>query len=416
VKTTKVYFPDKLLFLADIRKIKERIIVIYGGRAGAKSWCVAQGLVLSSIREPLRVLCTREIQDSIASSVHSLLQNTIHNMQCSSLFKITENKISNLYGSEFWFAGMRDAAKTRQLKSFEGADICWVEEADNVSRESWSILLPTIRKNNSKIIITLNPNDADGATYRDFIVHQKEDSLVVKINYDENEMLSDSIKKQIEYDKKFMPPDDFAHVWQGEPRLNSDSQIFKNKWEVQEFETRPQQSIQQGRYFYGVDWGFAQDPTTMIRCYIFDGFLYIDYEVGATGCDLDDTPTLFDKIPESRKWKIYADSARPESISYISKKGFNIHGVRKARAQRESTSSKGYVEDGIEYLKSFKKIIVHPRCKGTINEFMKYSYKIDRNTGEILPMIDDAYNHYIDAIRYSLSDYIHSNISILDVL
>ena len=140
----KVYFPKKLSFLANVRANQERIIVLYGGRAGAKSWATAQSLIIASTLEPLRILCTREIQDSIAQSVHSLLVNTIFNLKLEQFFKITANKISNLYGSEFWFAGMRDAAKTRQLKSFEGADICWVEEADNVSRESWSILLPKI--------------------------------------------------------------------------------------------------------------------------------------------------------------------------------------------------------------------------------------------------------------------------------
>lgn len=416
MKNPQIYFPKKLLFLSDIRNVKERIIVIYGGRGAAKSWCVSQGLILSSIREQLRILCTREIQDSIASSVHSLLINTVHNMQMGNCFNFTRDKLTNIYQSEFWFAGMRDAAKTRQLKSFEGADICWVEEADNVSRESWSILLPTIRKNNSKIIITLNPTDIDGATYQDFIVNPKHDSLVVKINYDENEMLSDSMLKQIEYDKKNMDPDDFAHIWLGEPRVRSEAQIFKNKYEIKEFETHALQDIEQQRFFYGVDWGFSQDPTTMIRCYISDGYLWIDYEIGAVQCELQDTARLFEKIPQSRNWKIYADSARPESIAYMNREGFNIHGVKKARAERESTSSSGYVEDGIEYLKNFKKIIIHPRCEKTIDEFRKYSYKIDRNTNEVLTTIEDKHNHYIDALRYALSQYIYKNISILDVL
>lgn len=415
-KAPQVYFPEELLFLADIPNIKERLIVIYGGRGGGKSWCVAQGLILASLSKPMRILCTREIQDSIASSVHSLLINTLTNMQLQYVFNITRDKLTNSFGSEFWFAGMRDATKTRQLKSFEGADICWVEEADNVSRESWSILLPTIRKNNSKIIITLNPVEKDGATYQDFIVNPKPDSKVVKINYTENKMLSDSMLKQIEYDKQYMDVDDFSHIWLGEPRVRSDAQIFKNKFEVREFETHNLKDIEQQRFFFGVDWGFSQDPTTIIRCYIYDGFLWIDYEAGAIQCELPDTAKLFDQVPESRRWKIYADSARPESIKFMEREGFNINAVKKARSQSESTSSKGYVEDGIEYLKSFKKIIIHPRCKKTLDEFRLYSYKIDGNTNEVLSVINDSYNHYIDALRYALSEYIHKNVSIFDVL
>src|SRR5690606_22955359 len=113
--------------------------------------------------------------------------------------------------------------------------------------------------------------------------------------------------------------------------------------------------------------------------------------------DIDDTPELFDAIPESRKWKMYGDSARPETISYMSRNGFNIEGAPKW---------KGSVEDGIAYLKSFDKIIIHPRCKKLIEEMRKYSYKTDRNTQEVLPVVEDKWNHYIDALRYSLADYI----------
>ena len=121
-------------------------------------------------------------------------------------------------------------------------------------------------------------------------------------------------------------------------------------------------------------------------------------------------------MPDSRKYKIYADSARPESIAFMQREGFIIEGVHKARAERDKGTSKGYVEDGIEYLKSFHKIIIHERCKKTIDEFMLYSYNIDKNTGEILTTIDDKYNHSIDALRYALSTYIFKNVSILDVL
>jgi phage terminase large subunit len=167
----------------------------------------------------------------------------------------------------------------------------------------------------------------------------------------------------------------------------------------------------QNRFFFGADFGFANDPSTLIRCFIMrEGDrqnLYIDYEAGGVGIEFEDLPALYDSIPESRRWKIYADCARPETISYLSRKGFNIEAAPKWQ---------GSVEDGIEYLRSFNTIYIHPRCKKTIEEKMKYSFKVDKHTQEILPVLVDAWNHYIDAERYSLADYITANVSIFDVL
>jgi phage terminase large subunit len=116
---------------------------------------------------------------------------------------------------------------------------------------------------------------------------------------------------------------------------------------------------------------------------------------------------MMDRIPQARRWPIYADCARPETISYLSRKGYNISG---------SPKWQGSIEDGIEYIKSFDRIYIHPRCEETINEFQRYSYKVDKHTQQILPVTVDAWNHYCDALRYSLADYIKHEVSILDVL
>jgi len=153
------------------------------------------------------------------------------------------------------------------------------------------------------------------------------------------------------------------------------------------------------RFFHGADWGFSADPTTLVRCFELDGSLWIDHEAYGLHVDIDDLPKLFDTIDTARKWPIKADSARPETISYMAKQGYRISGAKKWA---------GSVEDGIAHLRGFKKIYIHPRCKHTLEEFKLYSYKIDQNTGDVLPVIVDKHNHIVDAIRYSLDGYIRN--------
>ena len=188
------------------------------------------------------------------------------------------------------------------------------------------------------------------------------------------------------------PEGSYLHVWEGEPLTMTDAIIFKGRYAVDEFETPAD-----ARFFYGVDWGFANDPTALNRSFVKDLILYIDQEAHGTGVELDELPQLFDSVDGSRAWPIKADCSRPETISLVKKQGFKIAGAKKWA---------GSIEDGIEYLRTFKKIVIHPRCKHTAEEFRLYSYKVDRKTGDILPVVADAWNHHIDAIRYSLDGYI----------
>jgi phage terminase large subunit len=163
---------------------------------------------------------------------------------------------------------------------------------------------------------------------------------------------------------------------------------MRGKYSIEEFEVGDDWN---GPYF-GADWGFSVDPSVLIRCSIEGRRLYIDHESYMIGCEIDQLPDLFDRVPESRKWFITADSARPETISYMQK-----HGYPKISAAIKGARS---VEDGIEFLKSFD-IIVHPRCQHVIDELTMYSYKTDPLTNQILPMLEDKHNHTIDALRYA---------------
>ena len=388
--------PEKLLFYISEKK---RYKVSYGGRGSGKSWTAARCLILFALKSRIRVLCTRQLQTSIKDSVHKLLCDSIYSLELDPYFDITRDTIRCHNGSEFIFKGLQN--QTNEIKSIEGIDYCWVEEAQSVSEESWEVLIPTIRKENSEIWVTFNPDREDDATYKRFVLNPPPDSIVQLVNYYDNAWFPDVLRKEMEYDKE-VDYGKYEHVWLGKTVVDTEAQVYHDKFELKEFET-PEDVT----FYYGADWGFANDPTAVLRCFIKEQCLYIDYESGGVGVEFEELPQLFNKIPGINRWDIRADSARPETISYMSRQGYRV---------KPCPKWKGSVEDGIEYIRSFRRIYVHPRCKHTYEEFKFYSYKQDKNTGDILPIVLDKNNHYMDALRYALNPYIQKNISILEVL
>lgn len=385
----QVDFPiiEKMLFLINERK---RYKVLYGGRGSGKSWGIARTLIVLAMQKKIRVLCTRQFQSSISMSVHKLLRDSISSLGLSGYFKVTRESIICINGSEFYFKGIQN--NIDEIKSIEGIDICWVEEAQNVSKESWEVLSPTIRKENSEIWVSFNPKLEADETYQRFVIHPSDDCISVLVNYEDNPWFPEVLRKEMEYCRK-VNVSDYEYIWLGKPQVNTDVQVFKGRYEIQDFADADRNT----RFFHGADWGFAQDPTTLVRAFIKEDCLYIDQECYGVGVELDETPQLFEKITTSRTFPIKADCARPETISFMRRRGFNIAPAKKWQ---------GSVEDGLAVLKSFRKIIIHPRCKHAADEFRLYSYKVDKNNGDILPIIEDKNNHIIDALRYALDGYI----------
>jgi phage terminase large subunit len=392
-KNLEIRVPHKFVNLTK----DARYYVFYGGRGSGKSHSVARYLVARALTEPIRILCAREFQNSITDSVHALLADVIGSLGLSEHFDIKNNTIEGPAGSCFIFKGL--AHNIEAIKSTEGIDIVWIEEAERVSQKSWDILIPTIRKPGSKIIVTFNPAFETDPTYQRFIIHPPPDSLVQKVNYFDNPHFPDVLRREMEHAKK-VDYNKYLHTWEGNTLTYSDAQVFKDKYVVDEFESRPDEHKR-----LGADWGFARDATTLISSFVRDGNLYIEYEAYGHGIELTDLATFFRKVPGAERNKIYADSARPETISYMKNQGWNIEAAPKWS---------GSIEDGIEYMRSFKRIIIHPRCKNVINEFNSYSYKVDKKTDEILPIVMDDKNHTIDAIRYSLSNLIKRKVTIYD--
>ena len=369
-----------------------RYRVLHGGRGGGKSWAVARVLIGLCFAKRLRILCTREFQKSIKDSVHRLLTDQIEAMGLGSYFEILQQEIKGPNGSQFLFSGLANNT-VESIKSFEGIDLCWVEEAQTVSERSWEILIPTIRNDNSEIWVTFNPNEELDPTYQRFIVNTPPSAMVRRLNFYDNPWFPDVLSKEKDY-LFSIDPEAAQHIWLGECRKVSNAQVLRGRYAVEPFE--PRMDLWDGPY-QGADWGFANDPTTLVRVWVYERTLYVEKEVYEIGTDIDMIPALFDRVPDVRKYMIRADSARPETISYMQRSGFRISAVDKWA---------GSVDDGVEHLRSYERIVIHPDCRHAIEEARLYSYKVDRLTGDVLPAIVDKHNHILDAIRYSLTPVI----------
>lgn len=378
-----------------------------GGRGGGKSHYTAERLIEECATEHHRVACLREYQSSMAESVKQLLEDKIQKLGVSDIFRITDTEIRGPFDSLIVFKGLRTSSSGRgssafNIRSLEGFSRAWVEEAQFISANSIRTMTPTFRRTpgmvgDPEMYFTWNPKRRDDpieVLFNNFDPELDADSYVlVNVSYRDNPWFKGSkLEPDMERAKR-RDPDEYANVWLGEYENLSQSRVFRN-WRVAELETPDD-----ARFYFGADWGFSHDPTVLIRCWIRENqktkirTLLIDYEAYQVGCKITDTPALFDQVPGSRKWPIRADSARPETIDYM-KDHFN-------RLITPAVKGKNSVVDGIEFLKSYD-IVIHPRCERTIDEFSRYSYKIDPHTDEVLPILSDDWNHCIDSARYAV--------------
>ena len=224
-------FPEKLGFLFEPKRYK----ILYGGRGSAKSWSVARALIVLSMQNPIRILCARELQNSISDSVIALLADQIKVMGVADLFDVQRTAIYGKNGSEFSFVGLKH--NVTSIKSFEGVDICWVEEGQAVSKTSWETLIPTIRKPNSEIWVTFNPDLDTDETYKRFVVSPPTNAFVVKVNHSDNPWFPDVLKDELEQ-LKAKDMDSYLNVWEGHTRQMLDGAVYANELRKAQEENR----------------------------------------------------------------------------------------------------------------------------------------------------------------------------------
>lgn len=390
--TLQVEFAPKIIPILAPPLGEYRYRVFRGGRGSGKSFQVARMAAILGAVQSLTILCAREFQNSIKRSFHAELKNAIRsNEWLSSQYDVGVDYLKHkTNGTEFVFTGLRNNIDS--VKSLAQIDLCIVEEAETVPHASWVDLLPTIRTPKSEIWVIYNPKRRDSWVAQTF---DGEDlpprTIIGELNHSDNPWFPAVLDEQRQSDRERLDPALYRHIWEGAYYEQSDAQVFSGRYRVADF--TPKKGWD-GPYF-GLDFGFSQDETAGVKAWIHGDRLYIEHELYQKRLELDDTAeAMIEALPDVERHVVRADNARPESISYLKRKGIpRIEPCQKGR---------GSVEDGVEFIKSFAEIIIHPRCKNVENEFTLYSYKIDRHSGDILPVIVDANNHAIDALRYAL--------------
>ena len=380
-----------------------------GGRSRGASHFFAEAVVLHMLAHPDdRVVCVRETQRSLRFSAKSLIEAKIRTLGLQSHFKVLQTEIRRVGGTGICiFEGMQDHTAD-SIKSLEAFHIAWVEEAQSLSKRSLDYLVPTIRTPDSELWFSWNPDQPDdpvevlfrGLAGEDYPETDGtaigEGFVVIHATYQDNPFCTDEMVTEAERMRK-LDLDAFAHIWLGEFDVKSEARIF-TRVRVEDFDPELVGAMQ-GPY-HGCDFGFANDPTTLVKCWIHDNRLYLERESYKLRLDVGEATVRQwrQDVPGFDRYVIRADSARPDSISLLAKSGApKIEGAPKG---------KGSVEDGVEFIRKFDEIVIHERCRRAQDEARLYSYKVDKHTGDILPQIEDKHNHIWDAVRYALSPLI----------
>lgn len=374
-----------------------RYLGAYGGRASAKSHFFAELLVEENLRMKIDSVCIREVQKSLRFSVKRTIESKIAAHNAGAYFTVQDKIITSSRGGITIFEGMQNQTAD-SIKSLEGFKRAYVEEAQTLSQRSIDLLDPTIRADGSQLWFAWNPRFATDPVEQLLRgPHLPPGAIVVRANYRDNPWFPEVLRPKVEFDRQH-DKDKYEHVWMGGYEQHSEARVFR-RWQVEEFETPSNATLR-----FGGDWGFAVDPTVLIRCFIgrwengvaiaddYGRHLFIDAEAYEVGCDIDKTPALFDTVPDSRAWPIVADSARPETISHM-----RNHGFPKMVA---AVKGAGSIEEGVKFLQGFD-IVVSPACVNAIDELTAYKYKTDPLTGKVLPILEDKKNNVIDALRYA---------------
>lgn len=368
-----------------------------GGRASGKSHFFAERLIERHEANPhFRSVCIREVQKSIKFSSFQIIKDKIIAFGLQDRFDVLRDEIRDKLGSGvIIFQGMQDHTAD-SIKSLEGFDLSWFEEAQRASKRSLDLLTPTIlRKEGAECWFSWNPDQHDDAIE---VLSKDADFICTSCNYLDNPFRAKSVDREAEK-MRDRDPDDYDHIWLGGFNIKNDAQIFNGKWIVEEFEPKDSWIP-----LHGLDWGFSQDPSAGVKVYVQNERLYIHKEAFKVGLEIEDTAEFMCKnIPNIEKYEVQADSARPESISHVKRKSRRGYALPRCVSV---SKWKGSVEDGISYIKGLEKIIIHPSCKNMIDEARLYSYKIDKRTDQILPDIMDKNNHGWDAVRYAVSKLI----------
>lgn len=395
----EAWFPEKLRFLFAPARYK----VVRGGRGSGKSWGFARALLIQAAQKPMRVLCTREVQKSIAQSVHQLLKDQIAELGLSHFYEVLATEIRGRNGSQFFFSGLSDQT-AESLKSFEGVDVCWCEEAQAISKRSWDILIPTIRKNGSEIWVSFNPQLESDETYQRFVAAPPPDCVSIEMNHSDNARFPEVLEKEREHAKASMKAEDYAHIWEGKCKPAVEGAIYFDAMSA---------AISAGRIrnvphdcslktHVVFDLGMA-DAMTLILCqkvaseiriiHYIEGTQRIlaDYNAELRSLRLDDQPMNWGTLYLPHDGFHTRHQTGKDDATILRGMGWNVQQVPNI-----------HVNSGIDRAREvFPRVYFHEgRTKRLIECLKRYRWNISEKTGQAQNPLHDEFSHGADAFRY----------------
>lgn len=387
-------FPEKLACLFQ----KSRYKVLFGGRGGAKSWGIARALLILAAQKPLRILCAREFQTSIRDSVHKLLCDQIESLGLLGFYTITQTSIRGQNGSEFSFVGLRN--NVANIKSYEGVDICWCEEAQTVSRMSWNVLIPTIRKQGSEIWISFNPELESDETYQRFVISPPADCIVQKVNWSDNPWFPETLRAEKDA-LKVRDLQSYNQVWEGLCRQTVDGAIFANEMQAAEAEGRiarvPYDAKKPVHAVFDLGWSdntsiwfvqFVAMETRIIR-YVEDAQKPISHYLA----EMQKFGYVYDTVwlPHDAQNKTLAANGR------------SIEEIVRATGLKVQILPRVPVTDSINAARMMFPSCWFDRenCELGLTCLKHYRFQVDPETGQFSRVpVHDRYSHGADAFRY----------------
>ncbi len=387
-------FPEKLSFLFDPARYK----VAHGGRGSGKSWGFARALLILAAQRPLRVLCTREIQKSIKDSVHRLLNDQIQSLGLGGHFEVFDTEIRGINGSLFLFAGLAQHT-VESIKSFEGIDIVWCEEAQTITKRSWDVLLPTIRKAGSEVWLTLNPDMETDETYDRFVGNPPPDAVVVQMNWKDNPWFGGVLETERQETMR-RDPDGYQNIWEGVPKRVSEGAIYRHEIERLYAEERvravPYDPLLKVHTVWDLGWndamtiGFFQRSHAEVRCidYIEDSHRTLDWYVAQI---------------EKRPYRWGTDFIPHDGRQRNTQTGKSTEEALKAMQRRPKVLDAMNVEEGIKAARMMFPRVYFDKDKTTrlLECLKRYQRSINAQTREPGDPLHDEFSHGADCFRYA---------------
>lgn len=379
--------------------------VLKGGRGSGKTKTCAKMACVQAIMFAVAgtsgaILCGREFMNSLEDSTLAEIKDAIASEPelLAPWFDVGEKYVrtKGLPGRvDFVFVGLRHNIDS--LKSKANILLTWIDEAENVSEAAYRKLIPTVARFGGEIWLSYNPESPESATHLRFVKNPTDRTIVVTVNWNDNPWHNERMERERLNDLENRP-DLYHHIWEGDFLTLTEAQVFAGRYKVEQFD-----EADKGTPYYGLDFGFSKDPMACVQIHKVGQTLYWRREAVKVGLDMHLQGWFIkERMGEQiAKYDVIADSARPENISYLQKPINQTGGSFQLPRIKPAKKGKGSVEDGVDFIKSHQNVI-HPDCVETHREFKLYSYKVDRQSGQILPVLADGFEHCIDAGRYAL--------------